>query len=279
MRRDRSSPHPGELDRELVERLRGVLEPIVRRMWPWAMHGLEHLPDHDRFIVIANHSGMGAAELWALTLAWYERGARPIAGMAHPAAFRVPILRQVLQGLGAVEATREGAARARRAGVPLLLFPGGDHEASRPIWQARRVDFAGRKGWIRLAREHELDIVPLCITGSHVTLPILGRGRALSWALGLRLLGAHRAPLPALGLVTAALSLSLARAAGLKRRWAALAAVASIWPTLMLPWIPSRIGFHVLPPIAAGELADPAGDGILYDRVVTSLERTLRAAR
>jgi len=265
----------------VAERLCGVIGPVVRRMWPCAFHGLEHLPAHGRYIVIANHSGMGAAELWALVHAWYERygDSRPIAGMAHPAAFRVPVLRHVLEGLGAVEATREGAAVARRAGVPLLLFPGGDHEAMRPIWQARRVDFAGRKGWIRLAREHGLDVVPLCITGSHVTLPILARGRALSWVIGLRALGAHRAPLPALGLAAAAATFGLARAAGLKRRWAALGAWASIWPTLMLPWIPARIGFHLLPPIAAAELTDPSRDGDMYDRVVGSLERVLRGGK
>ncbi len=265
----------------MVEPLRRVIAPVVRRMWPSSVHGLDHLPSHDRYVIIANHSGMGAAELWALTLQWYERfgDARPIAGMAHPAALRVPLLGDVLRGLGAVEATRTGAALARRAGAPLLLFPGGDHEATRPIWRARRVDFAGRKGWIRLAREHGLDIVPLAITGSHVTLPILAHGRAVSWILGTRWLGVHRAPLPALGVATAALSLRLARAAGLPRRYAAVAAVASIWPTLLLPWIPSRIGFHVLPPIPAAELADPARDHALYERVVTSLERVLRAGK
>lgn len=281
MARDRSSSHPGKLDRQTVELLLGVFGPLVRRMWPSTIHGLEHLPAHDRFMVVANHSGMGIAELWALLLLWYERhgDARPIAGMAHPGVFLVPVLRQALEGLGAVEATRAGAALARRAGAPLLLFPGGDHEAMRPIWQARRVDFAGRQGWIRLAREHALDIVPLCITGSHVTLPILARGRTLSWMLGTRALGVHRAPLPALGLAAAAASIGLAAAAGLKPGWGVLGAYASIWSTLMLPWVPSRIGFHLLPPIAAAELADPERDGEVYHRVVTSLEGVLRGGK
>src|SRR5262249_16857949 len=152
---------------------------VVRRLWPAEIFGVERLPLHDRYMLVANHSGMGAAELWALLLLWQERfgTSRPIAGMAHPGAFRIPGLRHVLQALGGVEATREGAAWARAHDVPLLLFPGGDYEASRPVWQAGRVDFAGRTGWIRLAREHGLSIVPVCITGSHVTLPILAHGR------------------------------------------------------------------------------------------------------
>lgn len=280
MHHDRSSPEPGKIDPEAFERYRRMFDPIAARMWPWTLDGIEHLPDHNRYLVVANHSGMGTAEIWGLVMAWREHlgDARRIAGMAHPSGFKMPLLADTLYAVGAVEATREGAARARRAGVPLLLFPGGDHEATRPIWQARRVDFAGRRGWIRLAREHNLDVVPLCITGSHITLPILARGRALSWILGTRLLGVHRAPLPALGVATAALSFRAARAVGLGHGASTVAAIASIWLTLMIPWIPSRIGFHLLPPIPAADLSDPAHDGAIYDRVVASLQRVLDAA-
>lgn len=274
---EHSSSHPGVIDPAALDPYVRAMGPLVRRMWPSTFHHLERLPYDDKILVIANHSAMGAAELWSLALAWYERFGvtRPMAGMAHPAGFRVPILREALQGIGAVEATRVGAAKARRAGVPLLLFPGGDHEATRPLWQASRVDFAGRKGWIRLAREHDLAIVPLCISGSHVTLPILARGRALSWMTGLRFLGAHRAPLPALAVATSSLSFLAARGLGFSRAASLVAAWASVWPTLMLPWIPARIGFHFLPPISAHEIASTSDDD-LYDRVVGTLGRTLR---
>jgi 1-acyl-sn-glycerol-3-phosphate acyltransferase len=256
-----------------------VMGPLIRRMWPATIHDLDRLPHDDKVLIVANHSGMGAAELWTLALAWYERFGvtRPMAGMAHPAGFRVPILREALQGLGAVEATRVGAAKARQAGVPILLFPGGDHEATRPVWHADRVDFAGRKGWIRLAREHGLTIVPLCISGSHVTLPIVASGRAVAWLTGLRILGTHRAPLPALALLTSTLAYRAARALGCSRPTSLLAGWATIAPTVMIPWVPSAIGFHFLPPIPASEVA-LASDDALYDQVVTTLGRTLREA-
>jgi 1-acyl-sn-glycerol-3-phosphate acyltransferase len=274
---EHSSSHPGVIDPAAVDRYAAVMGPIIRRMWPVTFHDLDRLSHDDRILIVANHSGMGAAELWTLALHWYERFGvtRPVAGMAHPAGFRVPILREALQGMGAVEATRVGAAKARQAGVPLLLFPGGDVEATRPFWQADRVDFGGRKGWIRLAREHGLTIVPLCISGSHVTLPILASGRAISWLTGLRALGTHRAPLPALAVLTTTLSFVAARALGFSRPVSLFAAWASVWPTVMLPWVPSRIGFHFLPPIPAAEIA-AADDDALYDRVVGALGRTLR---
>ena len=277
MSTEHSSSHPGHIDPEALDPYVRAMGPLVRRMWPATFHNLDRLPHDDRTLIIANHSGMGAAELWTLALAWYERFGvtRPMAGMAHPAGFRVPFLREALQGMGAVEATRVGAAKARQASVPILLFPGGDHEATRPVWQADRVDFAGRKGWIRLAREHGLTIVPLCISGSHVTLPILAHGPAIAWMSGLRALGVRRAPLPALALLTSTLTFGASRALGASPALSLLAAWAAMWPTIMIPWIPASIGFHFLPPIPAGDIA-LASDDALYDRVVGALGRTLR---
>lgn len=277
---DRSSEHPGIVDVERIGPLEGVLRPLCETLWPASIHGIENLPAHDRFMVVANHSGMGSAELWSLVVAWRDLpgGGPRVAGMAHPAAFSVPGLGDILRGLGAVEATREGAAKARREGAALLVFPGGDHEAMRPFWQASRVDFAGREGWIRLAREHGLTVVPMAITGSHRTLPILLRSRTLAWVTGMRhLLGVKVAPLPALSLASMLAADRIARSAGGGAGARALSALAAFWATLMVPWIPARIGFHLLPPIAAAELVDPARDGAVYERVVSALEGVLKA--
>ena len=278
--RDRSADKPGVLDEELVASLKAALSPLVRRMWPGTFYGLENLPSHDRFMVVANHSGMGSAELWSLLLAWDDLNRdrrRRVAGMAHPGAFRVPILGSILRGLGAVEATREGARKAREAGAPLLIFPGGDHEAARPLWEAGRVDFAGRKGWARLAREHGLAIVPMAITGSHRTLPILMRSRALAWVIGLRpALGVKRAPLPALSLAAMIAAERIARRAGAGVGGRFAAAAAAYWATLMIPWVPARIGFHLLPSISADELVQMPGDDVLYERVVGALGRVVK---
>ncbi len=246
-------------------------------MWPGIFHGLHKLPSHNRFIVVANHSGMGSAELWSLALGWHEHfgTARPVAGMAHPAAFRVPVLRSVLQGLGAVEATQMGARKARLSDVPLLIFPGGDHEAMRPYWQGDRVDFAQRKGWIRLARKHGLSIVPMGIVGSHKTLPIIAGGRTLAWLSGLRFLGARRGPLPLLSLLAAAGTYRFARSKGAGPILSFLSADLAWLSTALIPWIPSAIEFHLLDPIEPEAFADPSADSIFYSDVVGRLQRVL----
>ena len=56
-----------------------------------------------------------------------------------------------------------GERRARRSssGAALLVYPGGDYEVHRPdAGSPRRVDFGGRKGFLRLALEHDVPIVP-----------------------------------------------------------------------------------------------------------------------
>ena len=269
---------PGRFDPAVIARFVRYWGPLVRRFWPATLDGLHQLPHDGRYLIVANHSGLGIAELWSLLLAWWESfgHGRPVAGMAHPGAFHVPPVRYFLEGLGAVQATREGAARAVDSGVPLLLFPGGDHEATRPFWRATRVDFAGRRGWIELARAHRLTIVPLAITGSHGTLPILAGGRSLSWLIGLRALGVHRAPLTVLSVAGFASVLGLARVAGVPWWGAGAAAWASLWAPTALPWLPASIGFRFLPAIQAGEMVGMTDEQV-YAQVVGALQRVVEA--
>jgi 1-acyl-sn-glycerol-3-phosphate acyltransferase len=246
-------------------------------MWPVTTRGLDRLPEDDDYLIVANHSGLGIVETMVLGDAWLrERGAsKRLAGMAHPALFAVPGFAQLLRALGAVEATREGAAYARSQGAPLLLFPGGDHESMRPIWRANEVDFAGRRGWIRLAREHRLRIVPMAITGSHVTVPNLAGTRTLAWLTGARLFGMRRGPLPLASAIALVASLARSRARPLPER--AFRALMAFWAAAFIPWVPSRIGITVLEPLELDQLE--RSDDALYDDVTARIGEVLvRAA-
>jgi 1-acyl-sn-glycerol-3-phosphate acyltransferase len=67
----------------------------------------------------------------------------------------------------------------------VLVYPGGDWEVHRPSWQENRVDFAGRKGWVKLAIESGVPIVPLVAVGGQETAIFLSRGERLAKALQL----------------------------------------------------------------------------------------------
>jgi len=173
----------------------GVIQPWVRRLFCGAfgrwlrfwhrpqMYGVENLPSDRPFMIVANHSGGGIREVFVLAAAWIDLfdDAAPIAGFAHPAGFRFEPFNTLIRGLGCVPSSYEGARTAAAAGTSLLVFPGGDHEAARPFWQASVVDFGGRKGFLKVAADAGLPVVPLRIHGSHLATPILWRGGNL-WA-------------------------------------------------------------------------------------------------
>jgi hypothetical protein len=90
------------------------------------------------------------------------------------------------------------------------------------------------------------------------------------------LLGVKRAPLPVLSLASALAAERLARWAGVGVPGRFGAALAAYWATLMVPWIPARIGFHLMPPTDVDELAHEGSDEALYERVVGVLGTALK---
>jgi len=66
---------------------------------------------------------------------------------------------------GTVRANHDNARKAFELGAPVLVYPGGDHESFRPSWETDKIDFGGRKGFIKLALEQNVPIVPVVAIG------------------------------------------------------------------------------------------------------------------
>jgi 1-acyl-sn-glycerol-3-phosphate acyltransferase len=247
---------PGRPTPSFVRLTRSILHPMVRLFHRATLAGTEHLPEGP-YLLVANHSGgLAVAEISSFVALYVDQvGAeRPLTGFAHPLAFHVPPVSTILRHLGAVPSTYEAARAALDAGVPLLVFPGGDHEALRPIWQAARVDFGGRKGFLKIARERGVPIVPMGIRGSHFTAPVLWRSRLVLPHLLLlpRLVGLKRWALTLLGLAGAIAILTLLP---LGLPWRAFAAW--LWlssPLVFLPFVPWTIRLRIGRPLPAREL-------------------------
>jgi 1-acyl-sn-glycerol-3-phosphate acyltransferase len=275
--------NPGRPRPWFVRLLRVVGRPLVRVCHRASLEGTEHLPQKGPFLLIANHSGGTAtAEIVSFAALYLEQVGvdRPLAGFAHPTGFSVWPLSFFLRSFGAIPSTRAAGAAALAAGVPLLVFPGGDHEGFRPIWQAHRVDFGGRKGFLRMAREARVPIVPMGIRGSHFTAPILWRTGA--WLPRLLVLpwlgGVKRYPITLLGILVSTAILVLVDIAlpwRLLIVWAFLASI--VLPTAA--WIPATIRMRIGPPIAPEELFGPdtePADGEL-DMAFRRVESTVQA--
>jgi 1-acyl-sn-glycerol-3-phosphate acyltransferase len=148
---------------------------------------LDRVPDEGGVLLVGNHSGGGmtpdTSALWAT---WYEeRGYdRPLIGLGFDAAFTIPVLGDVMRKIGQVPASHENAARALGEGLPLLVYPGGDHDLFRPWTERNQVDFAGRKGFVKLALEQQVPVVPVVGHGGHDAVFVLTRGEAIARMLG-----------------------------------------------------------------------------------------------
>jgi 1-acyl-sn-glycerol-3-phosphate acyltransferase len=90
-----------------------------------------------------------------------------------------------LRKFGTVAASPVNARKALQSGAALLVYPGGDYEVHRPFWERNRVDFDGRKGFIRLALQENVPIVPVVSIGGQETALFLSRGETLARLLAL----------------------------------------------------------------------------------------------
>ena len=238
--------------------------PVVRLFHRPRLEGAEHLRRDTPFLLVANHSGgLAISEISSLaTLALDQLDDVRVAAMAHPIAFHLWPLTVPMRWLGAIPSTYEAAAAALADGAGVLVFPGGDHEAARPFWLARRVDFNGRKGFLRIARDAGVPIVPMGIAGSHWSVPILMRSdRVLPWLLVLpRLFGIKRFPITLLGALGVAAVLAMAPGVV---GWPAALGLAWLWlasPLTLLPIVPVGIRFRIGAAIPHDELFPTGGD-------------------
>jgi 1-acyl-sn-glycerol-3-phosphate acyltransferase len=185
------APPEDWLDARDPEYIRQVL-PAIRA---WSEHyfradveGLEEIPAGEPVLLVGNHSGGTLiADTFVLAQHFYDHfGAeREFHQLAHDLVFQVPGVRASLSRFGTVPAHPDNMRAALDRGAALLVYPGGDHETYRPTWEQDTIDFAGRTGFVKLALELGVPIVPVVAIGGQETALFLGRGRRVSRLLGL----------------------------------------------------------------------------------------------
>ncbi|HEV2770033.1 MAG TPA: lysophospholipid acyltransferase family protein [Solirubrobacteraceae bacterium] len=149
------------------------------------VRGLGNVPEEGAVLLVGNHSGGNLTPdttVFTLAFSTYFGVERRFHQLAHNLVLAMPGL-AFLRRFGTVAASQANAERALEAGAAVLVYPGGDWEVHRPSWQRHRVDFAGRKGWVRLALEHDVPIVPVVSVGGQETSLFLSRGELLARAL------------------------------------------------------------------------------------------------
>jgi len=217
----------------------------INRLWfRFSLRGTEHIPERP-CLFVGNHSGIGIADVLCLVGGWMTltNGSRRCVGMMHKMFIEAPIVGHIASAFGAVPAKKENALSALRRGHDVVSFPGGDLDACRPFHEGRRVIFGDRRGYIRLALETGVPIVPVATIGSHHTYTLLPGGTTIARVTRMKKWArCERFPL-VLGTLFALCVLGLAIARVAPWWFAPLAAVLALVPN------PARVTSSFLPAI------------------------------
>ncbi len=175
----------GDLDERDPDVMRELLPGLWLLVSLWFrpdVRGLHHLPREGAALVVGNHTGgTSSPEVFISQLAFstYLGVERPHYQLAHRGVIGSPA-GALLRRFGTLEADPANAELALDAGALVTVFPGGDHEVFRPSWQSARIDFGGRRGFLRLALRKGVPIVPMVSLGGQETALFLSRGERLA---------------------------------------------------------------------------------------------------
>jgi 1-acyl-sn-glycerol-3-phosphate acyltransferase len=151
------------------------------------VRNLGNIPEEGPVLMVGNHSGGNMTPdtfIFTLAFSTYFGVERAFHQLAHNLVMASPYARLLRSG-GTVAASHENARTALESGAALLVYPGGDWEVHRPTRDRNKIDFAGRKGFIRLALDADVPIVPVVAIGGQETALFLSRGAWLAQGLGL----------------------------------------------------------------------------------------------
>ena len=165
-------------DPEHIRRTLPLLHAINAAYFRPDVRGLENIPAGEPSLLVGNHSGgLMIADTFVFSEAFYEHFGpdRRFHQLAHDVAAKSPVL-GTIRRYGVVPASHDNARAAFKLGAPVLVYPGGDYETFRPSWHGDKIEFGGRQGFVQLALEENVPIVPVVAVGGQETALFLTRG-------------------------------------------------------------------------------------------------------
>jgi 1-acyl-sn-glycerol-3-phosphate acyltransferase len=172
-------------DPEYIRRVLPLWRAVFCNYFRAEVRGLDNIPDAGPSLLVGNHSGgIYIADTFVFAAEFYAHFGpeRRFHQLAHDIAARLPATG--LSRWGTVAASHENARRAFDKGAPVLVYPGGDYETFRPSWHSDRIEFGGRKGFIKLALERGVPLVPVVAIGGQETALFATRGEGVAEATG-----------------------------------------------------------------------------------------------
>jgi 1-acyl-sn-glycerol-3-phosphate acyltransferase len=174
-------------DPDYIRHTLPLLNAVFATYFRGEVRGLENIPAEGPALLVGNHSGgTMIADTFVFAHGFYEHFGpdRRFHQLAHSVAARMPGL-GLIRRYGTLVASHDNARAAFAKGAPVLVYPGGDYETFRPSTHSDQIEFGGRKGFVRLALEEGVPIVPVVSIGGQETALFVTRGETAARLTGL----------------------------------------------------------------------------------------------
>lgn len=189
---DPATPRPEDLpdqghDPHFLDEVGPVLDFLYTKYFRVDLRGLENIPDSGAAVVVANHSGGIPYDGALLIHGIYRHQAqhRRLRPLVASFAFRSPWMRNVVARIGGVRAAASTARDLLQAGELVGVFPEGLRGVGKLFRERYRLHKFGRGGFVRLAVENDVPIIPVAIVGAEEIHPVLAKVTTLAEPIGL----------------------------------------------------------------------------------------------
>src|SRR3954467_1884079 len=174
-------------DLRFMELQKFLWNPLIEYWFRMEVSGWEKIPEPP-VLLVGIHSGAPFVwDAWTVGIHWWRRFGeeRPLHGTAHDALMATPLVGSYFRKIGVLPAAPDSMASALAAGRDVAVWPGGEVDSLRPWVKRDKAILAGRKGFIRLAINAGVPIVPIATVGGPDSMPVLASGRRIARALQL----------------------------------------------------------------------------------------------
>lgn len=174
-------------DPGFIDEAAPMLELLYAKYFRVRLIGVENVPASGPALLVANHSGGLPYDGAMLMYAIYRdhpshRRVRPLVANF---AFRSGWMSRVVSRVGGVRAAHQPALHLLRSGQLVAVFPEGLRGVGKLYRERYRLERFGRGGFVRLAREASVPIVPVAIVGAEEIHPVLMKVTRLAEPLGI----------------------------------------------------------------------------------------------
>ena len=172
---------------EWMEKQKYFWNPLMDYWFRMEIEGWEKLPPPPALLVGIHSGAPFVWDAWTVGIQWWRRFGyeRPLHGTAHDMLMAAPGIGAYFRKMGVLPAAPDSIAAALAEGRDVALWPGGEVDSLRQWTDRDKAVLAGRKGFVRMAINAGVPIVPISTVGGPDSMPVIFSGRRLAKLLQL----------------------------------------------------------------------------------------------